>query len=121
MKEKDIYKRAQKKAKEKKSFLISAITWALFSFYFIYLDTGWNHLDLDWSFYPIFFWGLGILIHGVKVFDFFGLGEKWEKDALRKELEKEGHYMEDFEEEDDLLDLDPLPEKRNNYRDSDFV
>ncbi len=117
-----IYQKAEKKAKEKKDFFTGLATWAVFTIFFIYLDTGFRHFHIGWSFYPIFFWGLGMFIHGLKVFDFFGWGEKWEKEEIKKEIKKRQQYMnEEFDPMDDRLDLDELYEKRGRYKDEDLV
>lgn len=124
MKKSDIYYKANKKAKAKKRAMTSLITWLAFAFFFVFVDMTDGSNRLEWAFFPIFGWGLGVLIQCVRAFDFFGMGEKWEKDEIRKEIEKRKKIMNNYEDEyDDLeeLELEDLKEMRNMSKDSDFV
>ncbi|GLR15569.1 2TM domain-containing protein [Portibacter lacus] len=119
-----IYYKAEKKAKTKKRAMISLITWAAFALFFIFMDMNDGSVFLEWAFYPIFGWGIGVLIQCVRAFDFFGMGEKWEKEELRKEILKRQQVLKNFEDEYgdiDELDLDDLREIRRETKDTDFV
>lgn len=120
----NIFYKAEKKAKKKKTALISFIIWFAFAFFFLYMDLVVDGGQLEWAFFPIFGWGIGVLIQGVRAFDFFGLGEKWEKEEIQKEVAKRRKVLEAFEEQYgdlDQLELDDLKEIRKETRDSDFV
>ena len=123
MDENEIIKKAEKRVKAKKAFYISFLTWALFAIFFLFLDIRYGNPRLDWAFYPIFFWGIGVFFQAIGTFDFFGLGEKWEKNEIRKEIEKRRQIYEELEDPTDLdrLDLEELKELKKNYRDSDLV
>lgn len=121
----NIFYKAEKKARAKKRFLISFITWFAFSLFFLFMDyrvDGWY--EIDWAFYPIFGWGIGVLFQGIKAFDYFGLGDKWEKEEIQKEIEKRKKVLEAFEEQYgdlDELELEDLREIRRKSNDNDFV
>lgn len=118
----DIYVKASKKVKARKDFVISLITWIAFSFFFIYLDTGLHTFRITWAFYPIFFWGLGVLFQAIKVYDFFGLSEKWEREEIRKEIEKRRQIKDDLTlAERDELDLVDIKLRDKKYSDNDLV
>jgi hypothetical protein len=120
----NIFYKAEKKAKIKKRALISFITWFAFVFFFLYIDIVVDGGGLDWAFFPIFGWGIGVLIQCVRAFDFFGLGDKWEKEELKKEIEKRRKVLSEFEEQYgdlDELDLEDLREIRRETKDTDFV
>ena len=127
LEDKDIIKRAKRRVRAKKAFFISFIIWIAFSFFFWYIDTGAGRYSFEWAFYPIFFWGLGVLIQAIPTFDFFGLGKEWEKQEVKREIENRKKILEEFgrrlETKKDLdeLDLEELKELRQEYRDSDFV
>ncbi len=120
----NIFYKAEKKAKAKKRAVISFVTWFAFIFFFLYMDLIVDGGGLEWALFPIFGWGIAVLIQMVKAFDFFGFGERWEKEEIRKEVEKRKKVLEAFEEEYgelDELDLDDLREIRRVSKDSDFV
>lgn len=120
----NIFHKAEKKARAKKAALLSFITWAAFAFFFIFMDFNDGSHSLQWAFYPIFGWGIGVAIQCVKAFDFFGLGEKWEKEELTKEIEKRRKVLAEFEKQYgdiDELDLEDLKEIRRETNDNDFV
>ena len=120
----DIFYKAKKKAQTKKRALMSLIIWAAFAFFFIFMDIKDGNWAIEWAFYPIIGWGIGVLIQCVRAFDFFGMGDKWEKEEIRKEMEKRGKVLRDFEEQYgdlDELELEDLREIRKETKDTDFV
>lgn len=120
----NVFHKAEKKARRKKSAMISFIVWAAFSIFFLYMDLVVDGGRLEWAFFPIFGWGIGVMIQCVRAFDFFGLADKWEKEELKKEIEKRRKVLREFEEEYgeiEELDLDDLREIRRESKDSDFV
>lgn len=119
----NIFVKASKKARKKKRALLMFITWFAFIFFFMYIDIT-DGGGIDWAFFPIFGWGVGVLLICLRAFDFFGLGEKWEKEEIQKEVEKRKKVLEAFEDQYgdlDNLDLEDLREIRKETKDSDFV
>ncbi|WP_230392490.1 2TM domain-containing protein [Flavobacterium sp. LC2016-01] len=53
----------------------------------INLMTSPNHL---WFYWPLMWWGVGVLFHGLKVFEVFPvLGKDWEEKKIKEFMEKE--------------------------------
>ena len=119
-----VFRKAEKKAKRKKRAVMGLVIWALFIPFFMFLDINDGNRVLEWAFFPIFGWGIGVVISCLRAFDFFGLGEKWEKEELQKEIAKRKKVLREFEEEYgdlDELDLEDLREIRKETKDTDFV
>jgi len=54
---------------------------------FINLSTSPDHL---WFYWPLMWWGLGVVFHGLKVFEIFpGFGREWEERKIKEFMEKE--------------------------------
>ena len=87
MSEDDLYRRAEKRADEKIGFykhLYSYIGVNLFLFV-LNAITSWG----DWWFYWItLIWGVGLVIHFLRVFVLTGKLEDNREDMIRKEMEK---------------------------------
>ena len=46
--------------------------------------------DALWFYWPLFGWGIGILIHGLTVFVFEGrFGREWEEKKIKEIMEKD--------------------------------
>lgn len=120
----DIFLKAEKKARKKKRFLLSLIFMLAVSALLIYIDLNYGWPKLTWAVFPIFGMGILVLFQGIFAFDFFGLGNKWEKEEILKEVEKRRKVLEAFEEEyGDIeeLELEDLREIRKESKDIDFV
>ncbi len=120
----NIIEKAKKKTLKKKAFFLSLVFFMVFSAFFLFLDknVGWHRIT--WAFYPIFAMGVIVLFQGIFAFDFFGLANRWEKEEIRKEVEKRRKVLEAFEEEyGDIeeLELEDLREIRKAHQDTDFV
>ncbi len=120
----NVFHKAEKKAKRKKRAVMGFVIWALFIPFFTFIDFTDGSRALEWAFFPIFGWGIAVIISCLRAFDFFGLGEKWEKEELQKEIAKRKKVLQEFEEEYgdlDELDLEDLREIRKETKDNDFV
>ena len=124
MEKTNILEKAKRKTWKKKAFFLSLVFFLVFSAFFMFLDVNVGYHRVTWAFYPIFAMGVIVLFQGIFAFDFFGLANQWEKEEIRKEVEKRRKVLEAFEEEYgelDELDLDDLREIRKAHRDTDFV
>lgn len=128
----EIYKKAKKKVKAKKSFLYHLIAYlgVLAMLYVIISSEGENIL-------PVFIvglsWGIGLATHYLKAFgtqhlDFLGFDPTWEEDELENEIERLKYKRElkeriieeqDLLEETERLELKQI-EKRKMGRDLDL-
>lgn len=90
MNEQERYEKAKKRVEELKGF---------YTHFFIYLLVNLMLFIINiltspgqfWFYWPLFGWGIGLLIHALTVFVFSGLfGKEWEERKIRKIMEKEG-------------------------------
>lgn len=86
------YEEALLKVKKIKSFYVHLIVFILVNTYVVIKKT--QHLDendtlLD-AFKLPFFWGIGLVFHGLKAFDLFPfLGKNWEDRKVKELMDKE--------------------------------
>lgn len=88
------YYLAYKRVKRIKGFYTHLIVYIFVNLFLIF-DDGFDSISLEqffqWHTYSTaFFWGLGLLSHGISVFgkDFF-FGNDWEERKIREYMEKE--------------------------------
>ncbi len=83
------YLSVKKQVQEIKAFygnLVSYVTVILFLL-FINLKYTPDHL---WFFWPMLGWGIGLLFHGMKAFNFVPmLGQEWEQKKIKEFMEQE--------------------------------
>jgi hypothetical protein len=88
MDERTRYDRALKRVKDIKGFYVHVLVYAA-------VMTGIFLIDLvtpggPWFYWPLFGWGIGLVIHGLSVFAFEGLwGAAWEERKARELMAKE--------------------------------
>jgi len=85
----DSYVRARNHVDELKGFYYSLISYCLVIPFLIFINykTSW---DFHWFWFPIFGWGLGLTIQGVRVFVNYGaFGRGWEERKLREFMQEE--------------------------------
>lgn len=84
--------RARKRAKELRDFYGHLITYVLVCTLLVIIDLASSDpgnagfLGLDWAYWPIFGWGLFVLIHGAQTL--FGMS-RWEEQKTQELYEKE--------------------------------
>ncbi|MBK0369194.1 2TM domain-containing protein [Flavobacterium agrisoli] len=87
--ENEKYDRAKKKVEEIKGFYGNLISYVAVNGFLVFLNLRTSPEYL-WSLWPIMGWGVGLLIHGLKVFDvmpFFG--KEWEEKKINELMQKE--------------------------------
>lgn len=96
--EKDKLKRAKKQVEELKGFYIHLVIYVAVNAFIlinIYL-----HSDNFWEwghFVTLFAWGIGVVFHASKVFDFNPLfGKKWEEKQIQKYIEEDKKEMDKY-------------------------
>ncbi|OXG08430.1 2TM domain-containing protein [Flavobacterium araucananum] len=87
--EEDKYYLAKKKVENIKGFYGNLTSFLLVNaiLIFINLYTSPDHL---WFYWPLMWWGFGVVFHGLKVFEVFPvLGKDWEERKIKELMEKE--------------------------------
>jgi len=81
------YRNAKKQVDEIKGFYANLIAYCVIIPFLIYLNyrTSWDH---KWFFYPMFGWGIGVIIQGFMV---FGYGSDWEERKIREYMDKDNN------------------------------
>ncbi len=89
MEEKELYEKAKKKVEEIKSFYTHLIVYVVVNIaFYILVGKGWLWVT--------FFWGIGILTHGLKT---IGFTEEWEERKIRELVEREKKKMKKVEKD----------------------
>ncbi len=131
MTEKELYRKAKKKVRQKKGFYIHFGVYCLIVLLIYFIN---NHMDMDPFQYwiiPALAWGTGILAHFIGV---FGLpwqhaGEDWEEKETEKEMRKlerrQGFTPQRDEDNitvpEDRLELKEFKKLRREWDDQDLV
>jgi hypothetical protein len=85
----DKYYLAKKKVENIKGFYGNLTSFILVNaiLIFINLYTSPGHL---WFYWPLMWWGFGVIFHGLKVFEVFPvMGKDWEEKKIKELMEKE--------------------------------
>ncbi len=87
--EEERYFIAKKRVEEIRGFYGNLISYIVVNCFLIVINltTSPNHL---WFYWPLLWWGVGVVFHGLKVFNympFFGRG--WEEQKIKEFMEKE--------------------------------
>jgi hypothetical protein len=82
--ENDKYLRARKRVDDLKGFYVNLVAYCVVIPFLIFINyrTSWDH---QWFWYPLFGWGLGIVIQAFKI---FGYGKDWEERKIREYMDK---------------------------------
>ena len=92
MDEEKAYERAKEKVEEKVSFLSHLAAYVILNAFLFFLDYRDNR-SIDWAYWPLIGWGIGLMFHGLNTF-VFGEGSSWKERMIRKEMEKEKSKLE---------------------------
>ena len=85
----DSYVRARGHVEELKKFYGSLISYFFFIPFFIFINY-WTSWDFKWFWFPIAGWGIGLVIHAIKVFFNDGsFGRNWEKRKIEQFMREE--------------------------------
>lgn len=83
------YFKAKKRVEEIKGFYGNLAAYIVVNIGLLVLNlvTSPGHL---WFFWPMIGWGIGVVFHGMKVFNYMPfLGQDWEQQKIREIMEKE--------------------------------
>ena len=104
------YRQAEKKFREMKGFYIHATAYVLVNIFIIFTIVKSGNPVSDIKNYAVaFFWGIGLLAHGISVF-LPGLfwGREWEEKKIRKLMDKKPIIKMKYQNEDPLRHLTAL-------------
>ncbi len=87
--EQEKYFYAKKRVDEIKGFYGNLISYIIFNGFFLILNLITSPNEL-WFFWPLIGWGIGVVFHGMKVFNYYPfLGKNWEERKINELIEKE--------------------------------
>jgi hypothetical protein len=95
-KEEDRYYNARKRVEEIKGFYGNLISYIVVNCFLIGINlvTSPKHL---WFFWPLLGWGIGVLFHGLKVFNYMPfLGKDWEERKIKEFMDKENQQKDSW-------------------------
>jgi hypothetical protein len=87
--EEERYNKARKKVNEIKGFYGNLTSYIVMNIFFLILNlvTSPNHL---WFYWPMLGWGIGVIFHGMKVFNYMPfIGKDWEEKKIKEFMDKE--------------------------------
>lgn len=88
-KEYERYQRAQKQVNEIKSFYGNLVAYIFANGFMLFINLKYSPEYL-WFFWPLLGWGLGLLFHGLKAFNYTPfLGKDWEERKLKEFMDQE--------------------------------
>jgi hypothetical protein len=85
------YFKAKKRMEEIKGFYGNLTAYLVVNTGLLVINwlTSPNHL---WFFWPLLWWGIGVIFHGMKVFNYMPfLGQDWEEKKIKEFMDKENN------------------------------
>lgn len=90
------YFKAKKRVEEIKGFYGNLTAYIVFNVFFLVLNLLTSPEEL-WFYWPMLGWGIGVIFHGMKVFNYMPfLGKDWEQEKIREYIEQEKQHRERF-------------------------
>jgi hypothetical protein len=87
--EQERYYQAKKRVEDIKGFYGNLIAYIVCNGFFLVLNLITSPNEL-WFFWPLLGWGIGVLFHGMKVFNYSPfLNKNWEERKIQELIEKE--------------------------------
>ncbi|MEG0851917.1 MAG: 2TM domain-containing protein [Flavobacterium sp.] len=87
--EEDKYFLAKKKVGDIKGFYGNLASYVFVNAILIFVNL-YTSPEYLWFFWPLLWWGIGVVFHGLRVFDLFPvLGKDWEEKKIKEFMEKE--------------------------------
>lgn len=85
------YQRAQKQLSEIKGFYGHLVFFVVVMMFFLFINLKYSPEHL-WFYWPMLGWGIGLLFHGLKVFNNTPfLGKDWEARKIKQFIEEENN------------------------------
>ncbi len=90
------FREARKRVEELKGFYGNLVSYIVVNLGLMILNL-MTTPDRLWFFWPMFGWGIGVLFHAMKVFNFTPfVGKDWEERKIRQFMEEEKRRNEEF-------------------------
>ncbi|WP_281228483.1 2TM domain-containing protein [Flavobacterium aquiphilum] len=87
--EDDKYYLAKKKVENIKGFYGNLIAFVVVNAVLLFINLYTSPQNL-WFYWPLMWWGIGVVFHGLKVFEVFPtVGKDWEERKIKEFMEKE--------------------------------
>ena len=87
--EDDKYYLAKKKVENIKGFYGNLIAFVVVNAVLLFINLYTSPQNL-WFYWPLMWWGIGVVFHGLKVFEVFPtMGKDWEERKIKEFMEKE--------------------------------
>lgn len=91
------YLEAQKQVKELKGFYAHLLSFLMVMAFLIFINLTYTPKYL-WFFWPFLGWGIGLLFHGLKAFNWFPfLSKEWEERKIKQFMEEEEKHKNKFQ------------------------
>jgi hypothetical protein len=85
----DRYEKARKQVENIKGFYGNLISYILVNLFLVFINLKFSPEHI-WFYWPMLGWGVGVLFHGIKVFNWFPfLNKEWEEKKIRQFMEEE--------------------------------
>ena len=81
------YQKAVKRVKELKEFYVSLVSYCVIIPLLIFINLSTS--SYQWFWFPLFGWGMGLAIQGLKT---FAIGKNWEEQKIDKIMKKNNNY-----------------------------
>jgi len=81
------YIRAKKRVADLKGFYGGLVAYCVVIPFLIFVNYR-THWDFQWFWFPLFGWGIGLVIHAFKI---FGYGGDWEERKIKEIMEKDNN------------------------------
>lgn len=94
--EQERYDLAKKRVQEVKGFYGNLTAYIVVNLFFVVINllTSPEHL---WFYWPMLGWGIGVLFHGLRVFNYMPfLGKDWEERKMKEFMEEEERRKNQF-------------------------
>lgn len=91
------YQKAHKKVQEIKGFYTHLLTYVVVMIIIVYINLRYTPQYL-WFLWSMGGWGIGLLFHGMKVFNYTPfLGKNWEEQKIKEFMEEEANNKKKYE------------------------
>ena len=87
MDEEKAYERAKERVEEKVGFISHLAAYIILNAFLFFLDYRQDK-TIDWAYWPLIGWGIGLLFHGLNTF-VFGEGSAWKERMIKKEMDRQ--------------------------------